>query len=257
MHELPLVFFTVFAQSAVGLAILAFISYTLRLSDAQALQKANRLALILLIIAFIASIFHLGQPMRAFNTLRGIGRSPMSNEIILFGIFTALLAGTVLINHLNKKTLQNLLNLLAVPAGLAFIWSITQVYQLHTIKNWATSYTSFQMWMTVLIGGGACSIMIGAHKRGAIALLIGVLLSLLVKPEYFTSIAQNSPDLAAAQLRFWSLQLICLAIGAFTAGLAITKTHVPLAALTISAIAVLIGELAARIAFYNLWSVMP
>lgn len=257
MHELPLVFFTVFGQTAVGLTILAFISHKMHLCDDSVLKKSNWLALILMIIALVASMFHLGQPMRAFNTLSGIGHSPMSNEIVLVGVFTALLASTVLFNWLNKKTLQATLNLLIVPAGIAFIWSITQVYQLNTVSNWNTPYTTFQMWMTVFIGGGACAMVIGARKLGALTLLIGIALSLFFKPEYFAIITQNSSTLATAQLRFWGLQLLCLAIGAFIAGIAIARPQPYQIVFTFGAIIVLIGELAARIAFYNLWSVMP
>lgn len=256
MHELPLVFFTVFAQSAVGLMLVAFISNRLGLASEDVLKKANLLAFALMMAALVIGMFHLGHVFRAFNMLSGVGRSPMSDEIVLSGVFTALLAGTVFFAVVKKvPSVACVLNVLALVAGLVFVWSITRVYQLETVENWNTPYTSLQMWMTVLIGGGACALLAGIRKPGAVVLLAGVALSLLLKPGYFNFINQMSAQMAMGQTWFWGVQLLCLAVGVLVAAYALARKNGWTSVFVAGAVVVMAGELSSRIAFYNLWSI--
>ena len=81
LHELPLVFFTVLAQSAVG-AWLVFTFVLLGEKNEKSLtyiHKAMFVILAILGLGFIASIMHLGTPIRAFNSLNRVGESMMSN----------------------------------------------------------------------------------------------------------------------------------------------------------------------------------
>ncbi len=79
MHELPLVFFTVLGQTAVGLFALALVSHKLGMTTALQLKHANIIGLILMIAGLIVGTLHVGQPLRAATMLMGVGRSPMSN----------------------------------------------------------------------------------------------------------------------------------------------------------------------------------
>ena len=256
MHELPLVFFTVFAQCAVGLMLIAFISQKLSLADSRQLNVANVLAFILMGIGFVIGMFHLGQLFRAPNMLMGIGRSPMSNEIVLSGAFMLFLVLTLFFTFLKKnRKLSVICNLLALVIGLAFIGSITQVYQLNTVPTWNTDYTTLQMWMTVLIGGGACALLLGIRSLGAISLLLGAATILFMRSGYMSFIDQISPQMTLAQSSFWTIQLFCLAIGILAAGTALFKKEGMSAILSICSIAVIIGEVSSRIAFYNLWAI--
>lgn len=84
LYELPLVFFTVLAQSAVG-AWLVFTFVLLNEKNTKSrtyIHKVMFVILALLGIGFIASIMHLGLPIRAFNSLNRVGSSMMSNEKI-------------------------------------------------------------------------------------------------------------------------------------------------------------------------------
>lgn len=95
MHELPLVFFTVLGQTAVGLFALVWLSNKLGLTTALQLKQANIVGLILMLVGLIIGTLHVGQPLRAMNMLLGVGRSPMSNEILLSSLFVAMACGTV------------------------------------------------------------------------------------------------------------------------------------------------------------------
>ncbi|CFR03633.1 anaerobic dimethyl sulfoxide reductase subunit B [Yersinia frederiksenii] len=256
MHELPLVFFTVLGQTAVGLFALVWLSHKLGLTTALQLKQANIVGLILVLVGLVIGTLHVGQPLRAMNMLLGIGRSPMSNEILLSSLFVAMACGTVFFSVMVKNAvLAALCNVATVIFGLAFAWSITQVYQLDTVPNWNTSYTSLQLWMTVLVGGGAFAILTGARQLGASALLIGAIITLVNKPGYLSFLGQSSIELSSQQTLFWGIQILLLALGIFVAAAALLKDKIPRATLAVSASALVIGELAGRIAFYNLWQV--
>ena len=75
LHELPLVFFTVLAQSAVGAwLVFTFVLFGEKSEKSRAyIHKAMFVILAFLGLGFIASIMHLGSPMRAFNSLNRVG----------------------------------------------------------------------------------------------------------------------------------------------------------------------------------------
>ncbi|HFR4116052.1 TPA: dimethyl sulfoxide reductase anchor subunit family protein [Yersinia enterocolitica] len=256
MHELPLVFFTVLGQTAVGVFALVFLSHKLSLTTAQQLKQANIVGLILMLVGLVIGALHVGQPLRAMNMLLGVGRSPMSNEIVLSTLFVAMACGTVFFSVIVKNAvLAMLCNVATVIFGLAFAWSITQVYQLTTVPNWDTSYTALQLWMTVLVGGGAFAILTGARQVGATALLVGAIVTLVNKPGYLSFLGQSSVELSSQQAMFWGVQILLLTLGIFVAAAALLKDRIPRATLAVSASALVIAELAGRIAFYNLWQV--
>src|SRR5699024_12633034 len=99
---------------------------------------------ILLMLVFLGiGALHVGQPLRFFNMLLGVGLSPMSNEAFLSGVFTGFAFATVALTIMKKwRGLREICNLFTVIFGLAFVWSIPQVYHIPTIANWNTDYTT-------------------------------------------------------------------------------------------------------------------
>lgn len=256
MHELPLVFFTVLGQSAAGLFLLAYISRRMGSIDDKQLKTANIVAFIIMIIGLGIGGLHVGQPLRFFNMLLGVGRSPMSNEAFLSGVFVGCAAATLFFTLFFKHTLlRELANIAAVLSGLAFVWSIPQVYNIATIANWNTGYTTLQMWMTMLVGGGALAIAIGARGLGIAAFLVGTFAIFASRASYQAFLAETGPALSGEQTGFWGFQVVVLAIAlAAFVGMAL-KHRAPKATLATCAAAVLLAELAGRIAFYNLWQI--
>ena len=83
-HEWPLMIFTVFGQCVAGgfiVLALALLKGDLR-AEAQQRVIACMFGLwVLMGIGFIASMLHLGSPMRAFNSLNRVGASALSNDL--------------------------------------------------------------------------------------------------------------------------------------------------------------------------------
>lgn len=87
-YEFSLVFFTVFSQLAVGLAVFAA-------WQAKRLGKAGGPAIwgyitLLIGAALVSSLFHLGHPLRAYTTLANLGTAWLSAEILLGSLFAGL-----------------------------------------------------------------------------------------------------------------------------------------------------------------------
>ena len=92
--ELPLVFFTVLSQAAIGLVVL---NALLRLPLAAGLGPQRifcerQTALILLALALFCSLFHLGHPSGAWRAMDNLAHSWLSREILAFSIMFILLA---------------------------------------------------------------------------------------------------------------------------------------------------------------------
>ena len=256
MHELPLVFFTVLGQSAAGLYLLAYLSKKMAKINDNQLRNANILAFVILIIGLVIGGLHVGQPLRFFNMLLGVGRSPMSNEAFLSGVFVALGAATLLFTLFVKNNLlREISNLGTVIFGLAFTWSIPQVYNIPTVANWFTTFTTLQMWMTLLVGGGALAILIGARQLGTFAFTIGAIAIFASRAGYQSFLGETGPLVSAEQFGFWGFQLVLLALALFAFAAMLFKERAPKATLATCAGAVLLAELAGRAAFYNLWQI--
>ena len=88
-HEWPLVIFTVLGQCVVGALIVSGIGWFAAKNDAdrQHIIRGMFFLWLLMGIGFIASVMHLGSPLRAFNSLNRIGASGLSNEIAAGSIF--------------------------------------------------------------------------------------------------------------------------------------------------------------------------
>lgn len=76
-HEWPLVIFTVLGQCVVGALIVSGIGWFAANNDAdrQRIVRGMFFLWLLMGIGFIASVMHLGSPLRAFNSLNRIGAS--------------------------------------------------------------------------------------------------------------------------------------------------------------------------------------
>ncbi|HBU8852207.1 dimethyl sulfoxide reductase anchor subunit [Citrobacter sp. Cs237] len=253
MHELPLVFFTVFTQSAVGAFILLLIGGTLGQIDARRMAVGLFSVMCLFGVGVLLGIFHVGQPLRALNMLLRVGHSPMSNEIVLSAVFATLGGLGSLGLLLNRgATLCKGLVWLAAIVGVVFILAIPQIYQLPTVVTWRSSYTTVMMVLTPLIGGGILAGLFGL-RLGLLISVLAILVSFCLRPGYMTTLMSADGALTAAQASWFTAQAVLLAAG--IVGVVVwsrLKTNV--AVLAATALVVIAAELVGRIAFYNLWT---
>ena len=156
-HEWPLVLFTVLGQCVVGALIVSGLGWLAMKDDAAARQRLVRSMFFLWLVmglGFLASIMHLGSPMRAFNSLNRIGASGLSNEIA-GSVFFAVGGIWWLVAVLGKMppALGKLWLLVSMVLGVVFVWAMTRVYLIDTVPTWFTGYTTLAFFMTVLLSG--------------------------------------------------------------------------------------------------------
>lgn len=254
MHELPLVFFTVLSQSAVGAFILLLLASAGEKAEERKLGFSLFCAMCLFGVGLVVGMLHLGQLLRAFNLFFGIGRSPMSNEIALSALFAASGGIAALGLWFGKGGLFRPLAWFAAAVGVAFVAAIPTVYQIETVAAWKTGYTWLVMLLTVLTGGGLVAALLGARKAGLWVGTIGMLLSLLIRPSYLSVLWQADSMMVAGQTVWFGMQVLLLLLALCGAVYALLRQP-PRAWLFACAGGILISELLGRIAFYNLWAV--
>lgn len=254
MHELPLVFFTVFTQSAVGAFILLLIGGTLEQVDRQRMAVGLFSAMCLFGVGVLLGIFHVGQPLRALNMLLRVGHSPMSNEIVLSAVFATLggLGALGLLLNRGAASLCKGLVWLAAAVGVVFIFAIPQIYQLPTVVTWRTSYTTVMMVLTPMIGGGILAGLFGL-RLGLLVSVLAILVSFCLRPGYILTLMDADGVLTAAQSSWFTAQVVLLAVG-IVGVLAWVRLKTNVAVLATTSLVVIAAELVGRIAFYNLWT---
>lgn len=157
-HEWPLIFFTVFAQTAVGAFIVVGLLNLLVDLRGETKAKLNRnlfFVWALMALGFMASTAHLGSPMRAINALNQVGESWLSREILFGSMFFGLGGLYWLAELLDKGSvgLRKLMMVATMFIGVVFMYAMTNVYLINTVPTWDTPFTSVNFALTVVLCG--------------------------------------------------------------------------------------------------------
>ncbi|EGD9003525.1 dimethyl sulfoxide reductase anchor subunit [Shigella flexneri] len=248
-HEWPLMIFTVFGQCVAGgfiVLALALLKGDLR-AEAQQRVIACMFGLwVLMGIGFIASMLHLGSPMRAFNSLNRVGASALSNEIASGSIFFAVGGIGWLLAMLKKLSpaLRTLWLVVTMVLGVVFVWMMVRVYNsIDIVPTWYSIWTPMGWAMRLL------------PAISVLALVVSGVMSVMQGTELATihsSVQQAAalvPDYGA--LMSWRIVLLAVALCLWIAPqLKGYQPAVPL--LSVSFILLLAGELIGRGVFYGL-----
>jgi anaerobic dimethyl sulfoxide reductase subunit C (anchor subunit) len=166
LRELPLVIFTIIAQMSVGsFVVLGLIHLFGGRAGRAVIDKVSDPALYaigpILVLGLLASVMHLGTPIRAVNALGHLSSSWLSREI-LFGLLFAAIGGAFAFSQWFKwltPRLRQALAGLAALVGIALIWSMTMVYLLPTVPAWDSWATPGRFFATTFLLG---SLAVGA-----------------------------------------------------------------------------------------------
>lgn len=271
-HEWPLMVFTVLGQFVVGGVIvmgLALITGNLTDRQSKAVHGTMFFLWLLMGIAFVASVLHLGTPLRAFNSLNRIGESALSNEIASGALFFAV-GGLYWLLAVLKKLPQSLGKVWLVVTmvlGLLFVYAMTRVYQIDTVPTWHNGYTTLNFFLSVLLGGPLLGVLLlraaGLEISGryqlvmlsVLALLLSLCSALLQGSELATinsSVQQASALIPQyGQLMVWRLVLLVLGLGCWICPL-LRRGNAGVMGLTLGLVLVFAGELIGRGVFYGL-----
>ncbi|MFB2862570.1 DmsC/YnfH family molybdoenzyme membrane anchor subunit [Aeromonas sp. MdU4] len=271
-NEWPLMVFTVLGQFVVGGFIvmgLALIAGKLNEHQSKAVHGSMFFLWLLMGIAFIASVMHLGSPFRAFNSLNRFGDSALSNEIASGSVFFAV-GGLYWLLAVLKKMPQGLGRVwlvIIMVLGLLFVYAMTRVYQIDTVPTWHNGYTTLNFFLSVFIGGPLLGVLllraagqeVIARRQlimiSVLALLLGVCSALLQSSELATissSVQQASALIPKySQLMVCRLVLLVLGLGCWI-GSQLRHGNSGVMGLTLGFVLVFAGELIGRGVFYGL-----
>lgn len=269
-HEWPLVLFTVLGQCVAGALIVSGYGWLTTKDDAvkQRIVRSMFFLWLVMGIAFLASVMHLGSPLRAFNSLNRIGASALSNEIASGSLFFAVGGLWWLVAFLGKMpaAIGKIWLLLSMLLGLVFVYAMTNVYQIDTVPTWYNGYTTLAFFMTMLLSGPLFAALLlraaGVSCNPArfagisvLALLVTVavvVLQGLSLGEIHSSV-QNAgalvPDYASLQV--WRILLLVAGLGCWICPL-VRRKEPSVGGLALGLVSVLAGEIIGRGLFYGL-----
>lgn len=270
-HEWPLVLFTVLGQCVVGATLFSGLVW-LELADQrearQRLVRSMFFIWLLMGIGFLASVMHLGSPLRAFNSLNRVGASALSNEIASGALFFAVGGFWWLLAVLEKMpaALGKIWLVITLLLGLLFILAMTRVYQIDTVPTWYTGYTTSAFFLTVVLSGPLFAALLlqmakvdvnGWFIAGLSMAALVISAAVIVMQSTGLSTIHSSVQQAASLLpnygRLQALRLILLALGLGCWLCPLIRRQPPRAVgLLAGLVLVLIAECIGRGLFYGL-----
>ncbi len=271
-HEWPLMVFTVLGQCVAGGFIVMALALLYGVKDRAVRKRAELLMVVLWIlmgIGFIASILHLGSPLRAFNSLNRLGSSALSNEIASGSVFFAVGGFWWLLTVFGKmpQALGKIWAVLTMILGVVFVWMMSRVYLIDTVPTWFSVWTPLSFFLTMFIGGPLLGYLLlsaaGVSGWGMrilpvvslLALLVSMVVVLMQGMELAT--LHNSIQQASAlvpeygSLMAWRMVLLVIALVSWIVPQ--LKGYRPgVGLLTLAMVLVIAGELIGRGVFYGL-----
>ncbi|MFZ0132506.1 MAG: DmsC/YnfH family molybdoenzyme membrane anchor subunit [Desulfobacterales bacterium] len=123
--ELPLVFFTVLSQTAIGLVAISTLRQWAVEGPTGNIRQEWITASAFIIAGMLASFFHLGHPLQGYTALKHLGRAWLSREVLAVSIFLVL---TILGLLMAGGRINKLVAFGAALVGLATIFFMGMTY---------------------------------------------------------------------------------------------------------------------------------
>lgn len=186
LEEITLVLFTTLAPSG-AVAFMIMAGYVLALRRRRADEALVRrieaflvAPVVVTMVGLIASATHLGNPANALYVFSGVGRSPLSNEVVGACAFLGV-AGVYWLYSFSLKprtAFHQAWLAVAIVSGAVFVTAIGFAYHTETIQSWDTPYTPLSIWGNALAAGPLLAMTVLAWaKRPVFAERAGRLLS--------------------------------------------------------------------------------
>lgn len=162
MSEWSLLIFTISIQAAIGAIFMLWI-FQVKNRNKEDLDMFHLFKIPLIVIAGLslvglgASFTHLGTPTNALNTLRNVGSSWMSREILVTGMFIGLAVITSALAFYLKKITPWLLIVTAL-VGFVDVFCMASIYSNSLVGPWNSLHTFTSFYGTTLILGAVLAV---------------------------------------------------------------------------------------------------
>lgn len=202
----PLILMLVLTQAGVGILPASSYSFPLTLTAA-----------ILFYHGMAASVFHLGQPLKAWRFFLGLKTSWLSREILAFSLYAPIPLIHCVLPFLPDFPFKNHFSLLtshsALPAGLIAVFTSVMIYHDTRRSLWRLPRTAIRFFGTVISFATLGNLI--AHPGSATAMMIfaAVVLLKLVPEIRMLQLGEDedtpwSPDVHSARLQLGPLGII-------------------------------------------------
>ena len=160
-REWALILYTILTQLSVGAFIIIgvvhfFAERKAGIVEADRMSDRALLAIgPLLVLAMIASLFHLGTPANAYRAISNVGSSWLSREI-LFTVLFLVTGGVFALMQWRKVSTPQVRNAIAVLAaviGVVLVYSMSRVYMIRTVPVWDNLATPISFFTTTFLLG--------------------------------------------------------------------------------------------------------
>ncbi|NLJ72002.1 MAG: dimethyl sulfoxide reductase anchor subunit [Syntrophomonadaceae bacterium] len=180
MGNATLTIFSICIQASVGIVL--FIAIAKLLNKEGIFKNATLVAAGLGIIGMLASVFHLGQPMKAFFALYQFSSSLLSREIWFTAIFVALVVLAALIFMLKPENKGIITGLIVVAAlvGLIDIGLMGAIYSNASVPFWQTSATFVEFYMAAISMGAILFLFLSLQEANFMKKILAVTIAAAV-----------------------------------------------------------------------------
>lgn len=272
--ELPLALFTTLAPLGAGAFValaLAFLTTPLTAEQIKKIDRMTLIPLVVVLIGFAASFFHLADPLHAPFVLSGIGHSPLSNEILVGSIFVVVALVYWIAALRGKLTGGARKGCVAVVAVMALVFAVFTglAYTMDTIASWNTPLVPVQVLGFSLVGGmslGCLVLALSGVLSDALkttfkaAVIIVALLGLVAAVfglcgQVMAINAMQNPlvcgaDLVAGVMPWLVAGVICLVVSAAAVVAVALSGKNPVVFLAVGSVVAVGGIFLARLVFY-------
>ncbi|MBK5072359.1 dimethyl sulfoxide reductase anchor subunit [Budviciaceae bacterium CWB-B4] len=277
-YELPLVFFTVLCQWAVGSIIAITALMTVQpvwLNEETRFNRLRYMALVILAINIVGSflsLLHLGSPLGAYRAILGLGHSWLSREVVAFFLLNGVVFiwAVVMFRFNRSRALVKSASFVASLAGIAAILVSAQVYyQMASHPMWHSLVTHLSFIATaLLLGFVTISLMVAVYHYRQQAqqskipglmltgILLGVLLMLCVVLWYSHGLNGQGQMVGSAIAVLGSGLMGWLIFGGLITGTGVAtylykQSSVSMAKATLLMLVVLSAAVCGRMLFYS------
>ena len=215
----PLVFMLMLTQAGIGL-----------LAGGRPSFPVTLLAATLFFAGMAASVFHLGQPLKAWRFFLGLRTSWLSREILAFSLFAPIPLALAALPFLPDFPLKSSLALgtshLALPLGLFAVFTSVMIYHDTRRTSWRFPLTAIRFFGTVLSFAALGNAILHPSASNALLFAAAVVLKMIPEARLLSAAAGPdapwSPDRHTARLQFGPLRFALA--NRFILGLAATFT---------------------------------
>jgi len=263
MESLSLILFSTTLQAAIGIMVFVALGYLLNKSAN--FKLAYITAAVLGLVGLLATLLHLGSPLRALNALYQFGDSWLSKEIWFTGLFVGGVVVGLICLLLKAKLLAKLAAFVTALIGLVDIFAMASIYDFASVPAWTAVGTFPEFYAAALAMGGILFIVLSGADAAPLKRSIAIVVTVLVAAQVafgivsFVQLGANSSAASAASFAFLNDQIIWLIIkwlfvvvGAALLWLPAKEGKANIAPVYGALALLLIGQVVGRVLFYEM-----